>query len=308
MERSIEVNLDDGKLLSSIGRALSSEVRIEILKLLKEKELNINEIAEKLSIPASSAAAHVKALEEAGLIHTHLQPAVRGSMKVCSVATEQLVISMQTNMTYEWKTEIISMPIGHFVDYKVEPTCGIVSEKTRIGEEDEPRCFFEPDRVDAQLIWFGKGYLEYRFPNHFLANVKEKELEISMELCSEDHEYNMDYPSDITVWINGIEVATWTCPSDFGGRRGKWNPDWWPDKNTQYGLLKTWKLTEDGSYLDKEKVSNQTIKDYHLFSEPYITVRVGIAEDAVHIGGINLFGECFGDYHQNILMKISYES
>lgn len=308
MERSIEVNLDDGKLLSSIGRALSSEVRIEILKLLKEKTLNINEIAEHLSIPASSAAAHVKALEEAGLIHTHLQPAVRGSMKICSVATEQLVVNMQTNMTYEWKTEVISMPIGHFVDYKVEPTCGIVSEKTRIGEEDEPRCFFEPNRVDAQLIWFGKGYLEHRFPNHFLANVKEKELELSMELCSEDHEYNMDCPSDITVWINGIEVATWTCPSDFGGRRGKWNPDWWPDKNTQYGQLKTWKLTEDGSYLDKEKVSNQTIKDYHLFSEPYITVRVGIAEDAVHVGGINLFGECFGDYHQNILMKISYEN
>ena len=62
MERSIEVNLDDGKLLSSIGRALSSEVRIEILKLLKEKTLNINEIAEHLSIPASSAAAHVKSL------------------------------------------------------------------------------------------------------------------------------------------------------------------------------------------------------------------------------------------------------
>ena len=86
------------------------------------------------------------------------------------------------------------------------------------------------------------------------------------------------------------------------------NSDWWPYKNTQYVQLKTWKLTEDGSYLDKEKVSNQTIKDYHLFSEPYITVRVGIAEDAVHVGGINLFGECFGDYHQNILMKISYEN
>lgn len=307
MERSIEVNLDDGKLLSSIGRALSSEVRIEILKLLKEKTLNINEIAEQLSIPPSSAAAHVKVLEEAELLHTHLQPAVRGSMKICNVAAEQLLIHMDTSMRYEWKTEVISMPIGHFVDYKVEPTCGIVTEKGRVGEEDEPRCFFDPDRVDAQLIWLGKGYLEYRFPNYFLANVKEKELELSMELCSEDHEYNLDYPSDITVWINGIKVATWNCPSDFGGRRGKWNPDWWPDKNTQYGMLKTWKLTEDGSYLDGEKKSNKTIKQYRLFSDPYITVRIGIEEDAVHKGGINLFGECFGDYHQNILMKISYE-
>lgn len=128
-----------------------------------------------------------------------------------------------------------------------------------------------------------------------------------MELCSEDHEYNLDFPSDITVWVNGVEAGTWTCPSDFGGRRGTRNPEWWPDKNTQYGLLKTWILAENGTWLNEKKLSDTQIKEYRLNESDYISVRIGIKEDALHKGGINLFGEGFGDYAQGIRMVIYYE-
>ncbi len=50
---------------------------------LEREPLNINEIAERMKIPPSSAAMHVKTLEEAGLIETILMPGIRGSMKVC---------------------------------------------------------------------------------------------------------------------------------------------------------------------------------------------------------------------------------
>ena len=304
MNQNIQMNLDDTKRLASIAKALSLEVRIDILKLLCNIDLNINEIAERLMLPQSSAAAHVKVLEEAGLIKTTLQPGIRGSMKVCSKLLDGFSVDFISKM--ERESTIIHMPIGNFVDYQVEPTCGIVSSKGPIDEEDEPRCFYNPERTIAKLLWFGKGYLEYRFPNNVLKHKQEKKLELSMELCSEDHEYNFDYPSDITVWINGLEAGTWNCPSDYGGRRGKLNPDWWPDKNTQYGMLKTWRLTEDGSYLDDRKTKDTNIHDYHLSQGEYISVRIGIKEDAEHIGGINLFGDCFGDYTQNILMKIVF--
>ena len=78
------LDFDKKKELCSLGKALSSEVRIEILKLLEQQSLNVNEIAEKLEIPASSAAMNVRVLEEAGLIRTELRPGVRGSMKICS--------------------------------------------------------------------------------------------------------------------------------------------------------------------------------------------------------------------------------
>lgn len=303
MKRTIEMNINDKKLVL-VAKALSSEVRVEMLKLLSSYELNINELAERLVLPQSSAASHVKVLEEAGLIKTKLQPAVRGSMKICSIQYDYFGVDLIAAKNE--KTEIINMPIGNYVDYKVKPTCGIVSEKGPIDEEDEPKCFYSPDRTKAKLLWFGNGYVEYRFPNYILMEHKEKRMELSMELCSEDHEYNFDFPSDITVWINGIEAGTWTCPSDFGGRRGRLNPDWWPDKNTQYGVLKTWTLTENGTYIDDILVSNHVLTDYHLSENAFISVRIGIKEDAEHIGGINLFGDSFGDYAQDICMKFIF--
>lgn len=302
-----EFDLDDDETLALIGKALSSNVRIQMLKLLTRQERNVNEISERLSIPQSSAAANVKILEEAGLITSRLQTATRGQMKVCRAAVEELTIRLCSSLDEREKVEYISMPIGHFVDYQVTPTCGIVTDRGWIGEEDEPRCFFEPERVGAQLIWLGAGYLEYRFPNQFLEKGTVKEVEISAEICSEDHDYNMNYPSDITLWVNGREAGTWTCPSDFGGRRGILNPDWWPDKNTQYGVLKRWQLRTDGTYLDEEKVSGRDIEAYRLGLDPYITVRIGVRRDAKHPGGLNLFGEGFGDHRQNIVMRAVYE-
>ncbi len=306
MSQSISLNLDNVDKLALVGKALSSDARIKLLKLLCHCSLNVNEIAERLQIPPSSAAMHVKVLEEAGLIRTELLPAVRGSMKVCHKAVDEIFVSTSTSMRTE-KVEIINMPIGSYVDYKVQPTCGLVSEKGPIGEEDEPRCFYHQDRAAARLLWFGEGYVEYRFPNHVLTTAKETRLELSMELCSEDHEYNLDFPSDITVWVNGVEAGTWTCPSDFGGRRGAWNPEWWPDKNTQYGLLKTWILEQNGTYLDEEKLSDVSITEYRLNEAEYISIRIGIKEDAVNKGGVNLFGDGFGDYAQGIRMAIYYE-
>lgn len=304
LSKIIRLDLDDTEKMALTAKALSAEIRLEILKLLCRGNYNINEIAEQLNLPQSSAATHVKLLEEAGLIATELVPAVRGSMKICKRELRSLELNMETNR--EEDSEVINMPIGNFVDYYVEPTCGIVNEKNHIDEEDEPRCFYNPGRTGAKLLWFGKGYVEYRFPNYLLTSRQIKRMEISMELCSEDHEFNLNYPSDITLWINGIEAGTWTCPGDFGGRRGKYNPAWWPDKNSQFGVLKTWKLSEEGTFIDDMPVNNKTIDTYELAANAYISVRLGIKEDAVHVGGVNLFGNGFGDYQQDIRMKLVF--
>ncbi len=297
------LDIEDQEHIWQVGRALSSEARAKILQYLAGGPKNVNEIAAAVALPQSSAVSHIKILEESGLIRTHFQPAVRGTMKVCSLAVDEVHIHFLENEEQRKIIKQIAMPVGHFVDYFAAPTCGIVSEKGPVGEEDEPRCFFRPERIMAQLIWLGRGYLEYRFPNDFFTSAAGRALEISAELCAEDHEYNPNYPSDITLWVNGLEVGTWTCPGDFGGRRGKWNPDWWPDKNTQYGVLKTWHVDSTGCYLDGEKTGDRPLEQFHLEQQDYISVRFGIREDAVHVGGMNIFGEHFGDYRQNILLK-----
>jgi len=304
MEKNNKLNFANIKEITAVGKALSSETRIEVLKLLAREPLNVNEIAERLNIPASSAAMHVRVLEEAKIIRTELKPGIRGSMKVCIKQIDE--ISLQLLQEKKENVEVISMPIGNYVDYEVYPTCGIVSEKGHIDEEDEPRCFYNSDRTEAKLLWFGKGYVEYRFSNARIQNENVKSVSISVELCSEAADYNLDTASDITLWINGIDAGTWNCPSDFGGRKGKLNPDWWPDKNTQYGKLKVWKINSTGTYINQEKVSDIPLKEYSVTANPYISIRIGIKENAVNVGGVNIFGDCFGDYPQNILMKFKY--
>lgn len=305
--QTIKLNLDHPKQLAIIGKALSVETRVEILKQLRHKKQSINELAEGLNIPPSSAAVHVKVLEEAGLIRTELLPGIRGSKKICHICLDHIYVEVNTASLEEQESEIISMPVGSYVDYKVSESCGLAGPKGPIGEEDEPRSFYSPERFGAKLVWFRKGYVEYRFPNSCLKERKEKQLEISAELCSEDHEYNLECKSEITLWINGIEAGTWCCPSDFGGRRGLLNPDWWPDKNTQYGILKTWKINEKGAFLEDKKTSSIPISQYGLYEKGYISVRIGVKEDAAFQGGVNLFGDGFGDYAQNIVMKLSFE-
>ncbi|WP_238483794.1 ArsR/SmtB family transcription factor [Anaerosporobacter faecicola] len=304
MQKTRKLNLADAKQVTLVGKALSSEVRLDIIRLLQKQEYNINEIAETLKLAPSSAASHIRVLEEAGIIRTTLLPGIRGSMKLCSLQVGEVYVNLGNEEGKEEQVEIIHMPIGNYVDYRVTPTCGLVSLEGPIDEEDEPRCFYNPDRVHAKLLWLGDGYVEYRFPNNSIKSKEPKRIEISAELCSEDHDFNMDYPSDITLWINGIEAATWECPSDFGGRRGRLNPEWWPDKNTQYGMLKTWEITSEGVSLDGEKISSKRIGEFGLTAREYIAVRFGVKEETKHKGGMNLFGNGFGDYEQDIIMKI----
>jgi predicted transcriptional regulator len=307
MGKNVELDLERTEELYNVAKALASEVRLEILKLLNFNSFNVNEIAEKLNIPTSTAALHVKVLEDAGLIHTELQPGVRGSMKVCSRKSDNINIQLDTlKLHSEDNSFYMNMPIGNFVDCLVYPTCGLVNENGFIDSEDKPRLFYNPRRVTAQLLWFHKGYVEYRFPNNILQVGKEKLIEVSLELCSEAPNYRNNWPSDITMWINGVDVGSWTSPGDFGGRRGRLNPTWWSEACTQYGLLKTWRVTKDGTFIDENKISDTKIAALNLSKGDYITVRIGIKEDAKNLGGVNIFGEKFGDYEQNIVMRIDY--
>lgn len=303
----INMSLLNKDELYNVSKSLASKTRIDIIELLNQNSLNVNEIAEKLNIPTSTAAFNVNILEEAGVINTELQPGARGSMKVCSLRIDNVTIDLGTyNMSPRENSFFINMPIGNFSDCSVHPTCGIVNENGYIDMEDKPRCFYNANRTSAQLIWLYKGYLEYRFQNNIIDGAKVNLIETSMEICSEAPNYRNVWPSDITIWMNDIEIGTWTSPGDMGGRRGKLNPQWWPDSTTQYGLLKTFRVTNAGCFVDEVKISDVTIKQLNLNDQDFIKLRIGIKDNAKNVGGINLFGEKFGDYPQNIVMRLDY--
>lgn len=306
MAKIINGSFDDKCKVALIGKALSSEDRIRILEFLDDGHLTVNEIAEKLSIPVSTSAMHVKVLEEANFITTRLEPGVRGSKKVCYKNIDNVELELvKKDKNIIDQSYYINMPIGSYTDCNIKGVCGIVSEFSNIGIMDNPSIFYYPNRHEAQLIWFEQGYLEYRFPSFVMGEISN--INISFECCSEAPSYNVKWPSDITLWINNKEIYTWTCPGDFGGRRGKFNPDWWPDWSTQYGILKNYRISNAGSYCDEEYVGSVTLSDLNLGGNSYIGVKIGVKDDAKNIRGLNLFGEKFGDHNQNILMRIDYK-
>lgn len=306
--RVLDLNINHGDLseLEMVTKALGSDKRLAILKLLGAQTCSVLDIAEALKIPQSTATQHINILEKAGLITTDLMPAKRGLQKICARAYDRINIQLPSVSEMIDTTSTVSMPLGAYVDADVQPTCGLAGENSIIAELDNPLSFFEPEHIYAQLIWFRSGYLEYRFPNRLPSRASLESLELSFEVCSEAPLNHADWPSDITVWINDVEIGAWTSPADYGGERGILTPEWWGSVNSQYGLLKVWKVTPQGSFIDGMQASSVSLEDLTHNLGPTFDVRIGIKEDARNLGGVNLFGSKFGNYPQDIIMKQNF--
>lgn len=306
MAKVIDLTLDDKEQVCLVAKALSSPVRLEILELLTGEGLIIGDIAKKLGIPASSAALHVKVLEQAELIMMEEQPGTRGSMKLCNRKKDMVHVDLVKANTNVKRMVSVEMPVGAFASCKVAPTCGLAGEKGIIEIEDTKYSFYSPSRLEAKLLWSAEGYVEYKFPNALPRNTIPNKISVCVEVCSEAAGFKEDWKSDLTVWINGCDCGYFRCPGDMGSRRGRLNPVIWPTGSTQYGYLTTWEVRTDGAYVNGKKVSELKIEKLHLMEDAAIDVRIGNKEDAKYIGGFNLFGKGYGDYNQDIVMNIEY--
>ena len=79
----------------AIFKALGSPVRVQILRLIQEKEgLNIKQIAQSLKLPVTTLSPHLNLLAEAGLIEFRDEALTHGTQKCCYFAKDwdQLLI------------------------------------------------------------------------------------------------------------------------------------------------------------------------------------------------------------------------
>lgn len=299
---------DPGDRVVQVLKALGNDTRLAILQYIGDRVVPLSEVARELNLPPSTAAMHTLVLETAGLLHSEMRPASRGLQKVCARTYDELVIDLPRGLPSSTNVIEHEMPIGGFSEVAVAPTCGLASASSLIGFLDDPASFYEPERLSAQLVWFGSGYVEYRFPNRLPPMAHPTMLQFSAELCSEAPLHDPNWPSDITLWINGVEIGTWTSPGDFGGERGRYTPTWWESKDTQYGVLKRWRVTDEGTSIDGVDLSEIALSDLDLASGEPIRVRIGVRPDAAHAGGINLFGRGFGNYQQDLVLLMEYEA
>lgn len=306
MAKFLELDMEQEEELCNVGKALSSPIRIQILKLLYNKSLIIGEIAKQLNIPASSAAMHVKILEAAKLIRMEEQLGTRGGMKLCHRKPDYVNISLLSLNKNIRQIASQEMPIGAFTECEVTPTCGLTSADGAIGMEDAINSFYLPERIHAQMLWNSGGTITYKFANVVPKIARPNRLSLTMEICSEAPNYREDWKSDITVWINGVDCGTWRSPGDFGSRRGRLNPPQWPDGSTQYGLLTSWEVGPDNTRVNNVEAARITIGDLNIMNSESIEVKIGNKKDAEYVGGFNIFGKSFGDYEQDIILSIEY--
>ena len=308
MGKHAELSIESPELLGKIARALSSQVRLDIIAALGYRSMSVSELARELDIPMSSMALAVRILEDAELVRTDSQPGTHGALKICNRKIDTISINLAPKeQLLKAQPLSMSMPIGGYSAAEgIQPTCGLVSEKQSLGTIDLPHLFYSPQRFDAQLIWFRQGYLEYRFCETLLSNDNIDWIELSFEACSEAPMYRDPWPSDIFVEFNDVRLGTWTCPCDCGGRQGHLTPAWWGLTNTQYGFLKTWRVDQSGTYLDHTPISTVTIPDLHITERSYSSVRIGVDPRSKNVNGINLFGDKFGDHPQSINLRIGY--
>lgn len=297
-------NIDDG---IDLFKALGSEIRLEIIKLLLiNKEMNMNEIATSLNLTNGGLTSHIKKLEECGLIKINSDADGHGNQKLCHINIDKILIDINTPKQDVGVYET-SIAIGHYSDYSVSPTCGLATSSHIIGEFDDPRYFSHPDRFESEILWFTNGYIEYQVPNLLPFNQKIDSISFMLELSSEAPATNNEWPSDIGFYINDTFIGFWTSPGDFGDVKGVFTPAWWPFSLNQYGLLKNITINHSGTFVDGKKVSDVTTDTLNLNYKSNINFRLEVLEnDNKKAGGITIYGKRFGNYNQDISVKIEY--
>ncbi|MET1173926.1 ArsR/SmtB family transcription factor [Paenibacillus amylolyticus] len=283
--------------------ALASEVRWRIMDMIADREMNVKDIAAVLELSPSIVTMHIRKLEDAGLIGSRRVRINGGTHKLCYLKQNQIEIELpsasQTSRTREQ-----TIAVGHYTAFDIHPTCGLGTLEKEIGVWDDPRYFLDPERVHAAILWFGKGYVEYKTPNFVLPDQTTDAIEISMELASEAPGLRDHWPSDIRFTFNGVSLGTWTSPADFGrAARGKYTPEWWHRNVNQYGLLKIIRIDASGTYMDGEWMSDVTLVDIKL-SEPFWTLRFTVDEESPNVGGLTIYGAGFGNHDQDIVIRV----
>ena len=184
-------------------------------------------------------------LEAAGLIRTETQKGRKGNQKLSFSAFDEVLVMFREDLAEASSQHDRSRHADRPL-HELRSHCSVRSVLAE-GHHRPPRRsrnLLNPDRMNAGLMWFTRGFVEYQFPNNArLVGKDVVALGFSFELSSEVPGTSADWPSDITIAINAKEVGVWTSPGDFGDKRGVYTPDWWKLKGSQYGKLKSWRVT-----------------------------------------------------------------
>ena len=298
-------NLKEGL---EVFKTLGSDVRMRIVELLCERgEMNMNEIATALDLTNGALTSHIRRLEECGIIQTVTECTGHGNQKICSIKTDQILLTADSEAEAKevgvYDTEV---RVSHYSDCSVARPCGLCSGFSQIGPENDPRMFHNPERLQARMLWFADGYVEYRIPNVLTENQKMSQITFYFEISQDHIDYTEESLADVAFYLNGYRMGTWLTPPEFRLERGIYTPTWWNGQEKQSGVQKMIVVNSLGTYLEGVKCSDIGLRDLGLQSGEDLRFRLAVENRGNHRGGIVLYGAGFGNYNQDIRVRIHY--
>lgn len=302
----MELNLSTKSL--PVYEALGSKTRLKMLEFIGGGKRSVSEIAEFLNLSNSITTRHIQQLEDCGILDSERGVGVNRNKKLVFLRIDQIYITFPAKIYHEFQLYSNNLKLGHFTNFSVTPTCGLATPTNIVGKFDDPKHFMNEQRVNAELLWFNNGFVEYTIPNFLKENETVMLLELSFEISSEFPIPNNLCPSDISIYINDIKVATYTSPGNFSDTRGRFTPDWWDDGYSQYGLLKHVRVCDTNTGIDGTFYSEVGLPALNLHQNPFIKIKFAVDDDAVNQNGLTLFGKNFGNYNQDILVNMYYVS
>lgn len=301
------INISNLTQALPLFKCLGSDIRISVLELLSANgPMAMKDIAEELGITAGSLSPHIKMLADNNLISIKFETGKHGLQRICTIIEDKMMIDFEAAVNNKNIYET-SIAIGLYSDYSAYPTCGLSTAEHLIGVVDDPKFFSDPERIKAGIIWFTVGHVEYMVPNYLEDDQLPVELLISFEISSEAPGIKENWPSDISFYINNVPVCTWISPGDFGKNPGIYTPSWWDPNWNQYGLLKFLSISDNGTFIDGVKVSDVNLNDVNIIPGTPIKLKMEVAEDSIYKGGLTLFGSSFGNYNQDIKVRMQYK-
>lgn len=290
------------------AKAISSSLRLDILHyIFKHKGTSLNDLAEIFNVSRAAITQHLKILTEANLVEIKPLFGNKDARKACYIKEDHFIISLENQFDTDNLYEA-DIPIGQYIAHNVTPTCGIATIEKLIGKEDNPSYFDDPERMNASILWFNTGFIEYRLPNYLEEDTTPVEIQLVMEISSEAPGIAENWPSDISFYFNSNYLGKWISPGDYGeSSRGIYTPEWWQDNWNQYGLLKLLSINNHGTFIDGKQISDVKISTLKLSKNSPFLFKIAVLDDATHKGGFTLFGKNFGNYNQDIKFRVFYE-
>lgn len=307
-ENILDITRDeDFSRIYTICNALGNPKRLEILRYLQQPpyKFSITELSNVFNMPMSTIVHHLKVLEDADLIHTSYRNNDKKNVRIVTRCSGDYFLHLYTSVKSVQRVQSVDtqiMPVGNYTNFYGK-TLYFVTKTNQYRNK------FSPERFNAQLIYTPQGIIEYYFDNSVINNRKVNSLSFSLEMCSEAPFFDSNHKSDITFWINDIKVVTHRCEGDYGDRVGNLNPDWWPCCNTQYGKMVNLLINEQGVSVNGMLLNTKVkIDNLRLHDGDKISLKFGNESTAEYVGGFNVFGCEFGDYSQDIVFNLFYQS